>query len=332
MHSLRGLKSAVFLALGLSSAQAATLIPVVPVPGSTATLVIGINDNNVITGSYEMADGSEHGFFGTLDGSYTTFDFDEINFPGTQARGINNKGLVTGFANTVQGDLGQFWQFERFVDGSMKRVTDHSVPQAGVINGINTKGVFAGENYNSNDRSATGYLGKKAKVLSKVDLGFAANSVRPRGVNDSGDVVGYFTNATSSGFLIHNGVVSQIDYPDPNRRDTLLEGENNRGVIAGYWKDLSGVQYAFYIDTKTNSFVPIAVPGFTDAEALGINSAGLITLQAFSDSSFASYVYCPKPKRKCPAGGIDVPDGSPRPAVLGAAVKIGTEEGHRTNR
>ena len=48
--------------LGLSclfatpAAHAATLIAVVPFPGSTGTSVSGINDNNVIAGMYTTAD------------------------------------------------------------------------------------------------------------------------------------------------------------------------------------------------------------------------------------------------------------------------------------
>src|ERR1700739_756932 len=91
--------------LATASAQAATLIPVPAVPGSVYTIVLSINDNNVISGYYEPAEGGIHAFYGTLEGSYTTFDFDNVNDPGTEARGINNKGDIVGIANEVQGNL-----------------------------------------------------------------------------------------------------------------------------------------------------------------------------------------------------------------------------------
>ena len=59
----------------LNSASAAVLIPVPAVPNSTATTLFGINDDNVIAGSFIGSnDRIEHSFFGSLDGNYTTFD------------------------------------------------------------------------------------------------------------------------------------------------------------------------------------------------------------------------------------------------------------------
>lgn len=65
----------------LSTTHAGVLVPLPKVPGSDNTYAIAINNNNVIAGRYVTADGLNHGFFGTLDGNYTTFDA-----PGTSYR------------------------------------------------------------------------------------------------------------------------------------------------------------------------------------------------------------------------------------------------------
>src|ERR1700754_1777933 len=95
-----GISTALLIAGGAeASATKAQLIPIVPYPGATSTTVFGIaDDNNTITGSYVSADdGATHGFYGTLDGNYTSFDFPDA--PDTQPRGINGTGrLITGFS------------------------------------------------------------------------------------------------------------------------------------------------------------------------------------------------------------------------------------------
>jgi uncharacterized membrane protein len=61
------------------------------VPGSLSTGALGINNSGHITGSYDDADGSHHGFV-LQRGRYTTIDA-----PGrmvTDAWGINDRGQI----------------------------------------------------------------------------------------------------------------------------------------------------------------------------------------------------------------------------------------------
>src|SRR6478672_5939236 len=80
------------LVLSSIAAQGGILIQVPAFPGSTGTYVRAINDKNVITGYYTMADGVPHGFVGTLDGHYTSFDASES---GTIPLGIAKNGYIT---------------------------------------------------------------------------------------------------------------------------------------------------------------------------------------------------------------------------------------------
>jgi len=304
-----------FVALTGTSVHAATLIPVVPVPGSTSTFVEAINDENIIAGDYATADGSVHGFYGTLDGQYTTFDFDSVNEPGTQVRGINNQGDVTGVANLDQGNTLLLLEFERFANGSMTLITHHRAPLHGVPGGINSHGVFAAEDWHE-DASADGYSGKNAKAKSKneIELGFSASRVRPRAVTNSGDIVGYF-RATKGyeGFLQHDGTATVIDYPDVNALATLLQGANSSGVVSGIWEDQDFNEFAFYYNVASATFTPITIPGFPLSTTGGVNRAGLIALNGFSSdfSQSAPYVFCPKKRSNCPAGGTEIADAKP---------------------
>lgn len=306
--------AALFAVLTASSAHAATLIPVPPVPGSILTIVSGINDDNIIVGSYETADGIEHGFYGTLDGQYTTFDFDAVNDSGTSVRDIDNKGNMTGTANLTQLNTVDLVEFERFANGSMKLITDHGTLVHGVSGGISPKGTFAAEDWHA-DNTVDGFVGKNAKIKSQVDLGFTTTRTRPRDVTNSGDIVGYFkgTSGGFQGFLLHGGTTTVINNPDVNAVQTELEGVNAGGTITGFWYDSDFDQFAFTYDEKKATFTPITIPGFPNTSADGVNSAGLIAVQGYSSDFFdtAPYIYCPNKKSKCPAGGTEIADAKP---------------------
>ena len=321
----RSSKLAVLLAvLTASSARAATLIPVVPVPGSTVTAVNAINDNNIIVGTYEMADGIEHGFYGTLAGDYTTFDFDAINDSGTVVRDIDNRGDMTGTANLTQQDTLNLVEFERFANGSMKLIETRHKPLHGVAGGISPKkGTFAAENWNE-DLTTDGFLGRRANAKTELELGFTATKVRPRDVADSGDVVGYYkTTGGYQGFLLRGGTVTTLNYPDANAASTLPQGVNPGQMITGYWQDADFNEFAFIYDEKKATYTPITVPGFPNSTADGINRAGLIAVQGYSSdfTATAAYIYCPKKKSKCPAGGAEIADAKPVRVPAGGIVR-----------
>ena len=74
------------LIVTISAAQAGTYIPVPMVPGAMSEIVFGINDSNVVAGSYRDSANVEHAFFGPLDGSnWTTFDAPFEGTAGTEA-------------------------------------------------------------------------------------------------------------------------------------------------------------------------------------------------------------------------------------------------------
>ena len=85
-----------FALAAASQANAATLVTVTPPDGAAATTVFGINNHGVIAGSYVDANGVEHGFFGPLNGTYTTFDLGGTA-TGTEPRALNDGGDITGF-------------------------------------------------------------------------------------------------------------------------------------------------------------------------------------------------------------------------------------------
>jgi len=276
---------------------AATLIPVAPVSGSVETDVYGINDDNILVGTYFTEDSAEHGFFGTSDGSYTTFD---VGDAGTQGRAINNIGTITGFANANGRVHCNFKEFERDADGSVKMLSHDHHALKGIVQGINDKGFYVGEDCQS-DGSIQGYEGKAGKYKSQITLPFDAVWVGPRGLNRNGDIVGFYfdSEGVAHGFAIQQGVATSVDYPDGSVLDTYFEGINDKGMIAGVWDDADGNNHGFAFDSATDTFTEIDVPDATFVQATGVNRAGLISVL----SDVGSFIYCPLARRKCPGGG-----------------------------
>lgn len=305
--------------MGTASAHAATLIPVPQVPGSTATYIANISDHDVIAGEYRMPDGSLHAFIGTPGFPYVTFDFDETNYPGTAARGLNGRGNITGTANLDNAtSVSDIVQFERAPNGILRRITSGGTPAAGLAGGVNSRRVFVVENWNT-DGSVSGFFGKKNRTTEQIDLGFSAIQVRPRDVNNSGDVVGYAKIDDASGyqgFFLHGGVTTLVNYPDERATQTMLEGVNVKGVATGFWEDADFNEFAFVYDTDAAEFRPITVPGFAQSAAGGVNDDGLVAIQAYSQdlTQTAPYIYCPKMPSKCPFGGFEIAD--PKPVAM----------------
>src|SRR5690348_10400745 len=120
-----------------------TLVQVVPVPNSAGTFVFGINDSGasaVITGSWLDPSGIEHGYVGPANGTnYTTFDDPKSPGHGTEPRGINDNGYVTGFSNSQNGSTSGDIPFERDPAGKITEVTRDGKLLNYLIQGINNK-------------------------------------------------------------------------------------------------------------------------------------------------------------------------------------------------
>lgn len=285
------------LFLGLPMAKGAVLIPVAPIPGSTFMVVYDINDSNVIAGYYQSADGIQHGFFGPLNGAYETFDIGDSY---TNPRSINNAGFITGIADQGRHSI----QFERHPDGGIDIIAKRGKPiRDQIVQGINAKGVFVG-NYSFPIRA---YYGKNGAYRNEFTLPDGSSDPEPRGINDSGAVAGH---SSGDGFLLKDGVETLIDYPDADAASTLLQDINNRGTIVGYWTDKDfTADHAFRFDAKSGAFVLIRIPHATTSAALGVNSAGLVTV----GSDAGVFIYCPHSRKsgKCPEGGVEIADAAP---------------------
>lgn len=286
----------------LLGAQAATIISVPMVPGAVDQTVFGINDSNVIAGAFHDSAGIEHGFYGTLDGNYTTFDVAGDDTFGTEPRYISPDGSIVGFLAGSGFAIGE--EFYRRTDGSVGFPHHAGKPMDGVLQGTNYFHVSMGDYYNDSG-VRVGYYAKGAHKEQKFGLrieGWLQES--PRKVTDNGTTkAGYFIDKDGAehGFVQRGGTAQVIDYPGAAL--TVLEDINDHRQASGQWDDSSGNPHAFSLDTKTGTFTDIKIDdGSTFQQSWAINSNGLIPV---STSVGVSYIYCPHPASKCPGTGTE---------------------------
>lgn len=67
-------------------------------PLSLSTEIYGLNDRGLIVGTFEAADLNLHGFVRTAGSHFIAYDYPDKQFNFTVFRGINNSGVINGFA------------------------------------------------------------------------------------------------------------------------------------------------------------------------------------------------------------------------------------------
>jgi len=302
--SNRNLLLATVAGLGLaatSAVAAGTFVPVVPFPNSTQTSAFGINDKNIVAGDYTDASGITHGFIGPFSGSsYKSFDDPDGT---TQPRAINDSKITTGF------DTGTLIPWERTAKGKLTAVTKGGNPIDQLAQGLNSKGVFAGNYTDPKSGLSTGYLGQNHKYQSKIALSLKNNGYAGRAIDTAGDVVGWYYDTTTGlqrGYIIiAGGKTKSIDYPSANY--TVMEGLNDKGVASGQYQDVSGVIHGFTYTVSTGKMKSFDAPGATLTQAWGINNNGVVAVSA----DVGSFAYCTT--SNCPGANAIVSGGAQHP-------------------
>jgi hypothetical protein len=294
-----GVIAAIFGAAAALPASAAVLVPVPSVPNSTATTVFAINDSNIVAGSYIGSnDGVEHSFFGPL-GNYTSFD---AGGGGSEARGINDKGLITGFSNSQGGNTATEPAFERKINGKVVNVMMSGQQLYGQPQGIAALGTrFAGTRWDFGEHEAVAFVGRDGLWRRDPRIPFEHQASTAGGINSSGVVVGSYFQPPSHGFIGSGNNIVMVDYPSGDSQGTALEGINDSGLVVGQWVDSSGNTHSFLLDPATDTFTDIKVSGASNVYAWSINAAGAVAVS----SDAGSYIWCAR-KNQCPSGGSEV--------------------------
>lgn len=185
----------------------------------------------------------------------------------SEARGINNRGQITGGADSVEGGRYAFlWQ-----NGKMLKLG--ALPGSNEATGyaINTAGEVVGFSIVNNpaaDPSPHGFLYKAGKMLDLTDLTLTMDDYAV-GINNAGEVVGCDQQPRySSSFLYTNGRRTNIDFSSAYAIQAY--GINNQGDITGRADFISGRPSVFLLTQGKLRNLGI-LPGYTLSIGGGIN-------------------------------------------------------------
>ena len=227
------------------ASRTGTFTDVAPAAGFASTSVLGITDSGVMVGSVLSMDlSTTSGMIRGKDGTFTVFSHPEApSF--TQARAVNNQGLVSGFRDISPGFRAGF-----IYDPMTETFTDVVPGRFTIEHGINSKGEVVGNTifFSGEDPCGSPFTVNNG-WLRAVDGSityFQVNgeSTRARGINDAGSIVGFVNDSASGktkGFVVkldgspcESLTVADSDLLEISGFDFLFpEGITNSGVIVG---------------------------------------------------------------------------------------------------
>jgi hypothetical protein len=238
------------------------------IPGATSYFVAGINDEGLVAGTWLAADGSDVGFIRFPDGRISTPIVDPNDNSGvTVLRAINDEGVIAGFygANVSNGFLLEEGKF---------RTMDFPGAVATALRGINNlddvSGTYSIVDFNADEFGFI--IPRRGPPISFKLPDPAATGIVAGGINDLRQLVGYYTDATSTlvGFLRQpSGQLVTIVFP--GALSTQIYGINDCGIMVGVWGDASTAHGFYGRPGNLHSFdLPVAAATFTQ----GINNEG----------------------------------------------------------
>ena len=181
-----------------------TFTDVAPIAGFDSTAVLGISDSDVLVGSVTVdVPFRESGLIFYKDGSTTVFDHpDAVAF--TQARGVNNEGLVTGFRDDLNvPGVGFIYDPEIDTFTDLNPTSFFTIAQ-----GINSQGEVVGSSNftDANDPCPGlgnpflryGWLRATDGTVTYFEVNGSHTSAR--GISDEGSIVGFVIDLNDGKF------------------------------------------------------------------------------------------------------------------------------------
>ena len=231
-------------------------------PGASFTNAMGINDQGVIVGSWTDSQGKNHTYLRSPSGVISNFDPPAPCFPSkdpTRGRGINNHGDIVGRCYSPNHhEYG--WILHN--DGTFQIVTGSGfassdawfAPDGGqyIAGGDYTEGTHrSGEGIYWIAGFVHGVLWNRNGGVTILDAHNSQTGLRS--MNSSGDITGIYHDdalGRDHGFLVRNGVIINIDFP--NSSDSEDPFINDNGMIVGGFIDAANVEHGYIATCSGN--------------------------------------------------------------------------------
>jgi probable HAF family extracellular repeat protein len=230
---------------------------------------------------------------------FVNFDGPSPNTGGTTINGIANNGTVVGFTTDANGALLNFTATPPATAATSLNINNSTTAMA---NGINSAGSVVG----FDGATSAFLLPKGGTPMSIAPPGSSASMAF--GINDQGQVVGQYTNASGQtpGFLLNGTSVTTINAPSgPNMVNA--QGINKNSLVVGFYLGVDGQDHGFMANASgavggsitgkavADPTIPTSVPGepgatFVFSQILGINDHG-VAVGYYGDSTLSQHGY-----------------------------------------
>jgi len=252
---------------------------------TTFNQLLGINNRGQIVGYFGSGEQGHPNKGYQLTLSHRFSFYQNQNVPGsaqTQVIGINDFGVSVGFwsaqntASQTNNNFG-FYAWHGHSHSVSFPTTNNSTPPVNQLLGVNDSNVAVGF-YTGNKGNAHGYTYNIASHRFHSIKIHGATSVTPSGINNNGDITGFFTGAggvTKAFLLRSNGKLVTLAFPHAS--STMGFGVNDSREVVGTYMTGSGDNAKSFGFTWTSHAGFAAVndplgPGATTIN--GVNNAG----------------------------------------------------------
>jgi uncharacterized membrane protein len=249
-------------------------------PGSTTTVANDIDDSGRIAGYAIDATGT-HGFLRNTSGAITFVDVPNTGLPlpgrpdppQTAIFGLNNQGQMVGYFEDATGIHGFLLDQGTFTTIEVPEAASPS--SATIVFDINDAGQLAG----GYELTGYGYLRDRRGNFSTISHPDAVQETIALGINNRGDIVGAYFDATGTvrGFLRGKEGFTTIDVPGALGSGAIKINDHRQ--IVGSYSTLTNRNHPFpthgYLFDR-GVFTTIDVPGAQHTQPTDIDNQGLI--------------------------------------------------------
>jgi hypothetical protein len=162
-----------------------------PAPNSGVLIenqLIGVNDHNIAVGFYNDASGSSHGYTFDIKTGKFSADINDPSGVSTVTAAINDKGNIAGFYTDAMGAIHGFLD----THGVFKTVDAPGASETELL-GLNDHGIAVGFDIVNGVTHGIIY-NTKTGTFTTLDDPNAVGSTVFNGINDKGDIVGFYTD------------------------------------------------------------------------------------------------------------------------------------------
>jgi probable HAF family extracellular repeat protein len=238
------------------------------VPGGSGDESWGINGAGQVVGYYSTANGNLGFLYNPTTQTYTTLT-GPAGASDIRAFGINDNGAIVGdyrdSSNNTHGFL--------YANGTYQTIDGPGAQFGTTVTGINDSGQLSLTYFTSSANSAYRWTPFGSGYNSQR-LSIGGNSTDSGGINNSGEIGGYFQTPNYGAFLWNsNGTSSTFEEPNDTSGTTQALDLNDYGEVVGSFFSPTGE--SGFVD-QGGVFTQINVPNSIYTYTTGVNDSGEI--------------------------------------------------------